>query len=97
MKKWETEFNLYDDTVFVRFEVEEDKCTCRFMQFVVDIHFYDDAVSSMMYEPLNSAPLVDLYVKRPVDSRSREDIETLFSLTIEISAIEKGVYAYETR
>ena len=96
MRKWETEFNFYDDTVLVEFEVKEEKCVCRFMQFVVNIHFYDDAVSSMMYEPLNSAPLVDLHVERPVDSRSREDIETLFSLTIEISAIEKGVYAYET-
>lgn len=96
MRKWETEFNFYDDTVLVEFRVSEEKCVCRFMQFAVDIHFYDDAVSSMMYEPCNSAPLVDLHVKRPVDSGSREDIETLFSLTIETASIEKGVYAYET-
>lgn len=94
--KWRTEFNFYDDMVLVEFEVEEEKCVCRFMQFMVSIHFYDDAVSSMLYEPGNPAPLADLHVERPVDSRSREDIETLFSLTIEISAIEKGVYAYET-
>lgn len=97
MKKWETEFNLYDDIVFVRFEAEEDKCTCRFMQFVVKISLYDDAVSSVMYEPNNPTPLVDLHVDRPLDSSSREDIETLFSLTIEVSALEKGVYAYETQ
>lgn len=96
MKKWETEFNFYDDTVFVRFEAEEDECTCRFMQFVVKIFFYGDGVSSMMYEPGNHTPLADLHVERPADRRSREDIETLFSLTVEVSALEKGVYAYET-
>lgn len=96
MRKWEAEFNFYDDTASVKFVVEGDKCTCSFMQFVVSIHFYDDAVSSLMYEPSNPAPLVDIHVERPVDARSREAIETLFSLTIEVSALEKGVYAYET-
>jgi len=94
--KWETEFNFYDITSRVKFDVEEDECVCKFMQFVVNIHFYDDAVSSMMYEPNNPAPLVDLHVNYPAGRQSQETLETIFSLTVELASLEKGVYAYET-
>lgn len=96
--KWEAEFNFYEVSSIVSFELSERKCKCSFIGFTVNIHFLCDSTTIMMWE--NAAPSVcvsDFHIQQPVKEVTRDVIEELFGLAVEMTSLERGVYAYETR
>lgn len=93
--KWRKEYNFYDLTSDVLFEVRENKCICKFMNFTLEIFSYSDATSAVMRQPNDIHPIFDLHMQSLIDLSSKEDIESLFGLCVETCSQEKGVYAYE--
>lgn len=93
--KWYREFNFYDLTSDVLFEVSEDKCTCKFINFTLEITSYHDGTSVVMRQPNDVNPIFDLHMQSLIDLSSKENIESLFGLCVETCSQEKGVYAYE--
>ena len=95
--KWETEFNFYEVSSIVSFEYRKRRCKCSFIGFTVNIHFLDDSTTIMMWEDADPPICVaDFHIQRPIKDATRETVEELFGLAVEMTSLERGVYVHET-
>ena len=95
--KWESEFNFYEVSSIVSFEYRKRRCKCSFIGFTVNIHFLRDSTTIMMWEDGSpSVCISDFHIRQPVKDATRETVEELFGLAVEMTSLERGVYVNET-
>lgn len=95
--KWETEFNFYEVSSIVSFEYRKKKCKCSFVGFTVNIHFLPDSTAIIMWEDADPPICVsDFHIHQPIKDATRETVEELFGLAVEMTSLERGVYVHET-